>query len=227
MTIPFNPQHDFAQVVDGTESVTLLRRGSTPGEGGTVIAHALRRAISTGETTFGNRSEVRKHVDSDAQVRAADAAWHLPAEELPSAPQLGDAILDAAGCRWTILEVHEATRGSRWKCYTRELAVAHGLDDTITILKAEYEKSESGAAEPTWRVWRTGLRARLQPLESRVAVEHAALGTELRYRVLLEEYLAPDHTFRIQGSDGAQYRILWAAGGPRLGELQVMEVVKL
>ena len=38
----FDPHDDFTSVADGLETVTLLRRGSTPGEG-TVIAQALRR----------------------------------------------------------------------------------------------------------------------------------------------------------------------------------------
>jgi hypothetical protein len=136
MNIPFNLQYDFTQIADGAESVTLLRRGSTPGESGTVIAHALRQAISIGETTFGNRSEIRKHADSDAHAQAADVSWHLPLEELLMPPQLGDVILDEADCRWTILQVDCATLGSRWKCFTRALAIAHGLDDTISILSS-------------------------------------------------------------------------------------------
>ncbi|MBN2581413.1 MAG: hypothetical protein JXB10_20700 [Pirellulales bacterium] len=223
----FDPQADFARIIDGTESVTLLRRGSTPGAEGTLIAHALRRATDAAETTFGNRSEVRKHADSDAHARAADVSWHLPVVELPEAPQLGDVLLDAAGCRWTILEVHDATLHSRWRCTTRELAIANGLDNTVTILKAEYAKGASGAAEATWRVWRTGVRARLQPFDVQVAVEHGASGAKRRYRLLLEENLTLDHTIRIQGADGSQYRILWAAEGPRLGELQTAEVIPL
>jgi hypothetical protein len=227
MPIPFDPQHDLAQVVDAVESVTLLRRGSSPGQPGTLIAHALRRSTSTEETTFGNRSEIRKHADSDAHAQAADVNWHLPVEELPTAPQLGDVILDGAGCRWTILEVHRTTLGSRWRCYTRELAIVYGLDDTITILQAEYAKSEAGAAEATWQIWRTGVRARLQPLDVKVGVEHAARGAAVRFRVFLEDNFLFDHTFRIQGADGSQYQILWATGAPRLGELQMLEVTRL
>jgi hypothetical protein len=220
MTILFNPQHDFAQVVDGTESVRLLRRGSTPGDPGTVIAHALRQAAVVGETTFGNRSEIHKHADSDAHALAADAEWHLPVEELPDPPQLGDVILDASGCRWTLLEVHEFTCGSRWKCVSRSLAIAHGLDDTITILKCL-------STDQTWEVWRTGLRARIQPFIMEVDDKNPDQSSETRYRIILEESFPFDHTYRIRGPDGALYRILWASGAPRLGELQMLEVVQV
>jgi hypothetical protein len=227
MTVNFDPLHDFTQITDGQESVTLLRRGSSPGEPGTVIAHALRRLTATKETTFGNRSEVRKHADSDAHAQNADVDWHLPLAELPEAPQMGDVLLDADGRRWTILEVRDTTLHSRWRCYTRELAIAHGLDDTITILKAEYGKSDAGAAEATWHIWRTGVRARLQPFSMQVEVEHEAPDAEMRFRIYLEESITLDHTFRIQGVDGSQYQILWASGAPRLGELQTLDVTKL
>ena len=44
MTLAFDPTNDLAQVADGLETVTLPRRGSTPGGPGTTITHALRRA---------------------------------------------------------------------------------------------------------------------------------------------------------------------------------------
>ncbi len=56
----FDPSDDFAAVADGTETVTLLRRGSTSGATGTVIAHALRRAATASEATVVNRSDVHK-----------------------------------------------------------------------------------------------------------------------------------------------------------------------
>jgi hypothetical protein len=40
----FDPSSDLSTVADGLETITLLRRGRTPGDAGTVIAHALRRA---------------------------------------------------------------------------------------------------------------------------------------------------------------------------------------
>jgi hypothetical protein len=220
MTIAFNPQHDLALVVDGAERVTLLCRGSTPGQAGIVIAHALRQATVVGETTFGNRSEIRKHADSDAHALAADADWHLPAEELPDPPQLGDVILDASGCRWMILEVHGMTCGSRWKCVSRSLAIAHGLDDTISIMKYS-------STDQTWEVWRTGIRARIQPFMMEVDDKNPDQSSKTRYRIILEESFSFDHTYRLRGPDGVPYRILWASGAPRLGELQMLEVVKV
>ena len=130
-----DPSDDLTTVSDGLETVTLLRRGSTSGLAGTVIAHALRRAISAAEAAIVTTGDVHKNVPSDGQYAAAAVVWHLPVTELPMAPQLGDVILDGQGQRWTILEVKRTTLGTRWRCETRDVTVAFGLDDTISVLK--------------------------------------------------------------------------------------------
>ena len=109
--LDFDPADDLA-ITDGTEAVTLLRRGSTPGGPGEIISHALRRAITAAEATINTSSDVHKNVPSDGQHTAASVVWHLPVAELPIAPQLGDVLLDGGGQRWTILEVKQATLGA-------------------------------------------------------------------------------------------------------------------
>ena len=81
----FDPSNDLASVADGTEAVTLLRRGRTPGDAGTVIAHALRRSITAGEAAIIASGDVHKQVPSGGQQLADDLVWHLPVAELPDA----------------------------------------------------------------------------------------------------------------------------------------------
>ena len=223
----FDPSDDFGQVADNTEAVTLLRRGTTPGGTGTAISHALRRGARSGEFAARNRNESRRYVNSDGQCIAADIDWHLPAVELDEPPNIGDTILDGDGRRWTILEMELIMLRSRWKCFARELSIAHGLDDTVAILKAEYAKGEAGAAEPTWQIWRTGVRARIQPLEVKVDVEHSAQCAMSSYRIFLEEDLSLDHTHRIRNAEGIVFQITSVTGTDRLGELQAIEAVKV
>ena len=226
MTIPFDPQHDFAEVVDAAESVTLLRPNRSPGEPGTVVAHALHRPVSIQETAFSNRSNVRRHVDSDAQAQAADVVWHLPQEELPAAPQLGDVILDAAGHRWTILEVRDATLHSRWQCTARELAIAKGLDDTITILQAEFTKSQAGAAEANVahlahrRAGPDSTPRRRDQRGTRLAGRNRAVPGFVGRKFRLGSHLPHPRTRRLAIPNYLGRR------RPRLGELQTLEVVK-
>lgn len=220
----FNPSDDFTAVTDGLETVTLLRRGNMPGETGTVVAHALRRAMTAVEATIAAKGDVHKQVASGGRQTAAELAWHLPVVELPDSPRLGDVIVDGAGGRWTVLEVKLTTFGSRWRCVARNVAVAFGLDDTISVLKAAYTKSPCGAAEPTWRTWKTGVRARVQPRETKIVAGAETRSAVSRYRIFAEEDLDLDQTCCIRGADGTLYTIVDTAGAERIGELQVIDV---
>jgi hypothetical protein len=227
MPTNFDPNADFSRVIDNTESVTLLRRGTTPGDAGTTIIHALRRSIQSGELASRNSNEVRRYFNTDGQCLTADVVWHLPAAELDDPPRIGDMILDGNGRRWTILEIAQIMLGARWKCSARELSIAYALDDTITVLKAEYAKSASGAAEPSWQIWRTGVRARIQPVDVQIGVDHSAKCTNSAYRIFLADDLMLDHTHRIRSADGTLYQITSSTGAARLGELQTVEAVKV
>jgi hypothetical protein len=213
MSTGFDPSADFALVADATESVTVERRDAPPGLPGAAVLHALRRAMTA-----------REVAESNGRYVAGDAAWHLPAAELQEPPAVGDRIVDAAGRRFTILAVQEATCGTRWRCAARDLVLAHALGETVTILKAAYTKGDGGAAEAAWSVWKTGVAARIQPVAASVGTQHEAQRTAARYRVFLAEDLALDHAHRIEGPDGTLYRILAVSGAERLGELQTIDV---
>ena len=209
----FHPGNDFLMVADGLSAVTVMR---PDGSLSTEVAHALRQEIRTEEA---KRSRGR--------YTASDAVWHLPAAELPERPRLGDVVVDATGQHWTILNVQEATQGSRWRCVTRNLAIVHGLDQTVTIEKATYTKSPSGASETTWQPWRTGLPARIQPRRLEVEERHDRLSTAAKFTVFLAENVAVDHTHRIQGPDGTRYRILGSRRTERIDALMEIDVIRL
>ena len=215
----FDPSDDLSTVADGIETVTLLRRGRTPGDVGMVIAHALRRAVTAGEAAMVASGDVRKQVPSGGQQLADDLVWHLPAAELPDAPQLGDVILDGDGRRWTILTVKVTTLGARWRCETRDVGIAVGLDDAISV-----QKNAGDSSSPVWRTWKTGVRARIQPLQTTIASTGETPSTTTRCRIFVEENIELDHTCRIRGADGTIYTILSSTGAERIGELQVIEV---
>lgn len=220
MPLDFDPSADFAKAADGLETVTLRRRGSSQE---TVITHALRHTVTTREASRRGRYGTSKGVPSDGRQTASDVTWHLATEQLSDSPRLGDAIVDADGRRWTILDVQRTTLRTRWRCATRNLALVYGLDDTVTILKASYLKGEAGAAEPTWRPWRTGIRARIQPVAVDVATEHQARRATTRYQIFVEEDLVLDHTHCVRGPDGTIYKVLGSHGAQRIGELQTIE----
>jgi hypothetical protein len=220
MTINFDPNGDFADVLDGLETVTLRRRGSSQA---TVVTSALRRAATTREPTLHNRYNTQKQVPAGGLHAASEVSWHLPTEQLSEQPRLGDTILDGEGRRWTILDVQLTTLRTRWQCAACNLAVVYGLDDTVTILAADYAKGEGGAAEPTWRPCRTGVRARIQPAAADVDSEHEARRTARRYQIFVEEDVTVGHNQRIQGPDGTIYRVRGSLGAQRIGELQTID----
>jgi hypothetical protein len=222
MTANFTTNNDFAAITDGLESVTLLRRESLT-EPGETISYALRRTIDTAEVIGDNR----KTIESDGRYTATDTVWNLSIDQLTDAPRLGDVLQDAAGCRWTILEVRLVLFRSRWRCHTRALSIAYGLEDLIDILQAEYTQSESGVTETTWTVLQAGVRGRIQPIETKIIDDQSTRKSVHRCRIILEESFDLDHTHRLRGPDGTLYRLTSVAGFPKLGELQTIDVEKI
>jgi hypothetical protein len=216
MSLNFDPTYDLSAIVDGAETVTLLRRGSTIGEAGDVVAGAVRRAISAAEATIVNSSDVRKSVAGDGQHMALSVVWHLPTVDLSLGPRLGDVILDGQNQRWVVLEVKRTTLGARWRCETKNVVIAYGLDDTISVLK-----TADGAA---WRVWQTGVRARIQPVKTEITTTDGVSTTTNHSRIFVEENLELTHNCRIRGPDGTIYTIVSSVGAERIGELQTIEV---
>lgn len=216
MTLEFDPSDDFPAVADGLTSVTLTRPGSSASS---QVTHALRCRVRTREAERTDRLEGR--------YRASDVAWHLPVSELSVPPRLGDVIVDGEGQRWTVLDVQKTTLDSRWRCLCRNLAIVHGLDQYIDIEKATYTKGEGGAEVPTWQTWKTGLPARIQPVQGEVKDEHQRRVTAARFKVFVAQDVPVDHTHRIKGPDAAVYRVTGCRKADRLDALMEIDVVRL
>jgi len=209
----FDPGNDLVRVADGLLPVCLHRPGTSHA---IPIAQALRQSRAA---PCAQRS--------GAEPPARDVVWHLPAEQLPITPRPGDVLVASDGRRWTVLTVEEATLGSRWRCVCRDLIEMHGLNQSIDIEKASYRKAAQGQQEIDWHTWRTGVRARIQPVSSKTASEHPLPATVARYRIYCLEDLELNHHHRIRGPDGARYRILGTSKADRIDALLEIDVVKL
>jgi len=209
----FHPDDDFPNVADGLEPVTVLRLG---GGEAIAVAGALRQAIHT-----------REAERSQGRYTAADVGWSLPARELPQPLRPGDAIVDADGQRWTVLEVSQLSRRTRWRCVARNLAVFHRLDDMIDLEKAEFTKGQGGAEEPTWRVAWAGLRARIQPVETGIRAEHGRQTAVRRFKVFLEDAVQLDEAMRIRGPNGAIYAIAACRKAEAIDALMEIDAVRM
>jgi hypothetical protein len=213
MALDFDPSDDLADVTDALTSVTVTRPGSSTS---TEVTHALRRPV-----------RAREAQKSQGQYTASDVVWHLPSSEMATPPRPGDVILDEDGQRWTVLAVQRTTFGGRWRCAARSLAVVHGLDQYVDVEQAAYTKGAGGADEPAWQVWRTGLRARIQPARVEVRDEHERRTTAAGFQVFLAEDVPVDHTHRIKGPDGAVYRVTGYRKADRIDALSEIDVVRI
>ena len=169
MTLVFDPGEDFAQVADGQETVTLTRPGSSTES----VLHALRVPIRS-----------RLIAEPGGHYATSDVAWHIRAAEFSAEPRSGDVIVDAAGRRWTVLDVEITLHGSCRRCLARNLAVFHGMDAYVDIEQSTIGKGLAGAETRDWQTWRTGLAARIQPVETRVHSEHDRRVTRRRFKNL-------------------------------------------
>jgi hypothetical protein len=101
-----DPSEDFA-VVDELETVTYYRRtGNSTFDEGTICDNALRRDVGREEVQLNGASLVR-----------IKTRWHIWAADLGPGPppKVNDVIQDAAGTRWSVLEVDEGTLQSRYR----------------------------------------------------------------------------------------------------------------
>ena len=208
MTLTFAPSTDFEDVVDGLQAVTLVRRGKAA----TSIASALQRAIGEREAAASN-----------GQYTSRDVRWHLPEAEVGDRPDVGDAIVDASGNRYTILETNHTTLGNRWVCIARDLVVFWRLTDWFTIEEATFSKGTGGAAEASWTRLRV-VRGRMQPIGRAMTVEEEARRTTRRWQLFVEEDLGLTHEHRIKAADGTRYAIESVTGPEQIGQVPVIEV---
>jgi len=198
----FDPSDDWSGVIDGLQAITLLRPGTSVS---VPVLHALRRGVKDGRA----ESVVAWNSQNDV-------VWHLPAAEIPQSPRPGDLLIEEDGRRWTVLSVRAVGLATRWRCIARDLIAAHGLGDCIRIERANYVKSSNGAEEVVWRLWKTGVRARIQPLIQEKLDEHHRTTTAAVFKIYVAEDLEMDHACRIRGPDGKAYRVQSYSAAQRL-----------
>jgi hypothetical protein len=209
MSLIFDPSRDFSDVIDGLEPIVLQRPGSSAS---TAVAHALRRRMNEHEAEASN-----------GRYTSLDIHWQLPKSECPAAPRPGDLIVAQGDCRFTLLEVGDATAWNCWECIARNLAIAHGLDDAIAIEQAVYGKGAGGAVAITWQTWRTGVRARIEA--GPVTLENAGdiCRNVKNFLVYVAEDLPLDRHYRVRAADGTIYTVIGYRGSQQIGGLPVIE----
>jgi hypothetical protein len=186
---------DFATVTDGLAKVIV---------DGFDVDACLRRAVS-----------VREAAASGGKYLSTDVAFHLDAQELP-APSIGGKITDVDG-EWTILGIDWQTLVNRWRCVSRKLSIANGI--LVTIQRATYTKSATGAEEPTWADTAANVLARIQLTGAEMEVVNTNRTSRIDARVFFatEQTLGP--SYRILGSGGQILKVLSWDGFDEINQL--------
>lgn len=206
MTLELDLSADF-DTCDALEPVVLRSRD---GRRETTIERALRRAVA------------RREAQPSAGVYTeADTRWHFAAAAVSVPPEVGGSIVDAEGRIWRVLAVQHETLSQRWCCWSRELALAGGLNDVITIQRAEWNKGASGGLTASWSDWRVQVRARVQLDGAAVETTHRLRDARRRYRVYLAEEVLVNSNHRLLHGDEV-YHVLGYEKPARIDELFVI-----
>jgi hypothetical protein len=196
MAEPFSPGGEFIDVVDGLEPIVLRSRD---GRQFVAIAQAKRSAISVAEAD-----------GSGGLCRRRDVRWHFPVSGLEFPPELGGGIEDNSGESWTILEISLAVGGSRWKCRARNLVIAEGLDERVTVQISDRSRAgQAGDRKPVWSDLLVGVPARIQPLswEPRLIADQRRAAAMYNVYFAREWEVSPARNYRIVDAGGTVYRI--------------------
>jgi len=212
MMVPdINAETDFAQLVDGLESIELLRRSKAE----TVAISAARRqeAIS------------REANPSDGLVQQADVVWHFQMPTGASAPKIGEVLLDGSAGRWTILERQEFSLLGRWRCETRDLSVAYGCQDRVDVERAVWGDLGSGPEIVDWVYAFTALPVKIQPEEIVVDTSDPPV-TKSFFQIILSESILLQPDDRFVAEDGTVYLLQSYEGAERIDRLPVAKVLR-
>ena len=160
---------DFACLVPGNEPYTLR----VAGQPDVLLPSVLTQPMS-----------YKEELPAGGTVQQGDllAVWPIAASRQPP---LGSKLIDSAGVVWTILTVVRKDQVATWECTARNLAVAYNLNNSATILKAQYTKSPAGAAVAAWAPIGPAVPARFQPESQDAQIFEDAEWTKTVFTVIL------------------------------------------
>jgi hypothetical protein len=133
---------------------------------------------------------------SNGAYTASDLVWIVPVAQAPGLkeqfpPRPRDVIEDDDLVAWTILEV-QPLGGLKtfWRFITRNLVLAEGLRDTVTIQRPDITTGDSGEPVYTWPplggcLLVEDLPARVQPSDSAPQVINGIETAHKRFNVIL------------------------------------------
>lgn len=213
MSVEFDPSQEFAESIDGLETVAVQKR-----ESGVVITGvvALRREFVSSESEPSGGASVQ-----------TDAVWYLRLPAGEAQLELADVVVDAGGAQWTVLAIDQQPLLGRIKCETRELRVALGCDDYVDVQRAVWQDLGEGPVITSWSDVYTAMPVRIQPVETVVSdTSNAPTATE-RFAIILGEHFPVESDDRFVAADGSVYRLESIEQAARIDALPIAKVVRV
>ena len=173
----------------------------------------------------------KEQAASGGVYTSQDRAWNLPAKIVTAAvmagqPKPGDQITDENGSTWTVLNVALNTWKTCWRLMCRNLALAYGLRDTITIQRGSVTRDASGSHRVTWHDQYTGVQARVQLVSQRSMDMLGVTGTKGDYLVVIDRDIERTAVDRVVW--GTTYLDINELRNPqRIDELPVLDCTKV
>lgn len=171
------------------------------------VPEAKRRVLSTKELAASN-----------GRYTGSDIVFHIPYESMPDyvTPRVGDQIIDHAqpsqdgGLQneertWTVLELNQQVLGTRWKCVCRDMVIANGLTDTITIYTPTVSLDATGAQTRSWTAVHSNLAARVQPENTDQFDSRGIRASKVNYSVFVPQDVT------VRNSNGDWGKIVWGS----------------
>lgn len=213
MPLALDIANDLVDVVDNLETVVLKRPGSTTVQ---TVPLALRSALDTREAAASN-----------GKYTQDDVVWHIPVtvtiNEVDSTvtPYVGGQVVTGLLDQYfTILSVTKATIKTRWRCVTRDLAIAAGTNQEVTILRKLTTRGTGGAAEYTeTEEVKTGFKARIQTESVTPEVIDGRQSATVRANMYMAEAFDLDSRYIVRESDGKEWDVESYLAPEEIGQL--------
>jgi hypothetical protein len=159
-------------------------------------------------------------------------------------PPLGSVLVQGE-TYWTILSVIRKGQVETWECRCRNLSIATNAGtpnaglNTVTILKAQYEKGRANEAKAIWLGYVSGLSApteadqvtcRLQPSSTDAMIRFTAEWSKETIRAIFQEQLPinlASADYRILDSVGNRYRLMQYYDAERIDKLPCAILVQI
>lgn len=216
VTLAFNDQ----AYLNNNETVTFASV-LTAGDTTCSLTQAIRYPMSLKESQASNGV-----YRTDDIIWTSDTATFNIASLVPKPRD----YITADGNTYTVLEAIKSPIASFYKLITRDLSLANGLTDTITIQTATISIDASGGITKSWAAVHTSIAARVQPEQTTAFEERGIKSSQVRYQV----FVAVNPT--VTNSAGDWGRIVFGSDtleidgltrSEQIGELAVISAAKM